>query len=94
MIPVLSQLLSDNESLLEYERLEGSIAGVSMESICRRLIAKERLLSPQKSDMYYEGLYSMYLSNYRSFSELIWKVSVHFSPRLPEKLELPLRMNQ
>lgn len=56
MIPVLSQLLSDNESLLEYERLEGSIAGVSMESICRRLIAKERLLSPQKSDMYYEGL--------------------------------------
>lgn len=79
MIPVLSQLLSDNESLLEYERLEGSIAGVSMESICRRLIAKERLLSPQKSDMYYEGLYSMYLSNYRSFSELIWKLPYDLS---------------
>ncbi|WP_294531680.1 hypothetical protein [uncultured Bacteroides sp.] len=74
MIPVLSQLLSDNESLLEYERLGSSPGCVKLDSICRRLIAKERLLNPQKPDMYYEGLYSMYLSNYNSFGELIWKL--------------------
>lgn len=79
MIPVLSQFLSDNESLFEYERNLGPVHSIRLSHVCRRLIAAERLYCPQKPDMYYDGLESMYLSTYHDFCELIWKLPYDLS---------------
>ena len=56
MIPILSQLLCDNESLFEYERYWGTSRQVSIGQVQRRLIALERQNAPLKHDSYYEGL--------------------------------------
>lgn len=69
MRPILSQLLCDNESLLEYERTDGII---DFHRVRNRLIATERTQYPQRSDSYYEGLGMVMTEKYHSLSELLW----------------------
>lgn len=79
MIPVLSQFLSDNESLFDYERFGHLREMVTLSRVCQRLVAVERNYHPERSDMYYDGLYRMYLSTYHSFSELMWRLPYDLS---------------
>ncbi|WP_303005546.1 hypothetical protein [Bacteroides congonensis] len=79
MLPVLSQFLCDNESLLEYERLQERGNAIDFKSICRRLVAVERQMDPFKNDMYYDGLGEMYLSVYKDLADLIWKLPYNLS---------------
>ena len=71
MIPILSQLLCDNESLFEYERYWGTSRQVSIGQVQRRLIAIERQNAPIKHDSYYEGLAKNALAAYRDLPDLI-----------------------
>ncbi len=71
MIPILSQLLCDNESLFEYERYWGTSRQVSIGQVQRRLIALERQNAPLKHDSYYEGLAKNALAAYRDLPDLI-----------------------
>lgn len=72
MRPVLSQLLCDNESLLDYERDDG--ADIPFPLIRSRLIAVERQRSPLKNDSYYEGLGERMLEDYASLSQILWQL--------------------
>lgn len=74
MLPILSQFLCDNESLFEYERCLDGKHIVDFRHICRRLIAVERQANPFKSDIYYESLGDMYLTNYENFDDFIWRM--------------------
>lgn len=69
MRPILSQIFCDNESLLEYERTGSTIC---FRRIQNRLVATERMMSPQKSDSFYEGLGQLMTETYQSLAELLW----------------------
>lgn len=72
MIPILSQLLCDNESLLDYERDRGK--DISFPLIRNRLISMERLKSPLKNDSYYDGLGERLLQSYTSLQCMLWQL--------------------
>lgn len=71
MIPILSQLLCDNESLFEYERYWGTGKQISAVQIQRRLVALERQNAPLRHDSYYEGLAKNALDTYQDLPDLI-----------------------
>lgn len=72
MIPILSQLLCDSESLLDYERDMGKDIPFSL--IRSRLISMERLKSPLKNDSYYEGIGERLLQSYTSLQCMLWQL--------------------
>lgn len=59
MIPFLSRILDDYESLREYEESQLVVPCVSAEQILRRLVARERSENPHLSDSYYDGYKQM-----------------------------------
>jgi len=74
MIPVLSNLLCDNESLFEYERYWGTGRTIPAEEICRRLVAVERQKDFFKNDSFYDGLRKVHFEKHQELSELLWNI--------------------
>lgn len=75
MIPVLSNLFCDNESLFEYERYWGTGRVIPMEEVCRRLVAIERQKDVLKNDSFYDGLRKVYMGEqFMNLSELLWTI--------------------
>lgn len=71
MIPILSQLFCDNDSLFEYERNWGTDAIVNIANVKRRLVALERQNAPLKHDTYYEGIAKNVLDPYNDMSDIM-----------------------
>lgn len=70
MIPILSYLLYDNETLFYYERDETYSSENLLGDILRRLTALERSNNVYKSNQYYEGLKHKYTQQYTKFYQL------------------------
>lgn len=71
MIRILSRLLSDSESLFEYERYGIGECRISCEQILCRLVANERRTNPYRSDAYYDGLGNYSLQEYKHKIDLL-----------------------
>lgn len=74
MIPILTKILYDNESLFEYERNESLGYSIPFNKIKARLIAMERMGNPILNDAFYEGMGEMYLDDYHSLAEFLYKM--------------------
>ena len=71
MIPIISYLLANNESLFAYERgVEWQDYRNLFNETIRRMTACERASDVRKPDHYYKGLEKKYLKDYHSFYEL------------------------
>lgn len=72
MYPILIKLLSDNESLFEYERnLYKKEYVISFEHIKRRLIALERMSNIIMNDNYYEDLGKISFKKYANLAQFL-----------------------
>lgn len=87
MSSLLSRILSDYESLREYE--EGLIFApkVSVSQVYRRLVALERSENLQKSDSYYQGLCAIEMPGdiFRSMHVLMTQLPQYFSKNMLER---------
>lgn len=71
MIPILSQIFCDNESLFEHERNWNTDDMVDIVNVKRRLVALERQNAPLKHDTYYEGMAKNELDSYNDMSDIM-----------------------
>lgn len=75
MYPTLiTNFLTDYETLREYERDPSLNAVMPFSQIRRRLIGIARKENPSRNDCFYEGLGEMYLEKYESIAELVWQL--------------------
>lgn len=73
MIPILTKILYDNESLFEYER-NGLGYTIPFNRIKNRLIAMERTENPMQNDAFYDSMGEMYLNKYHSLGEFLYQM--------------------
>lgn len=74
MIPILTKILCDNESLFEYERNGSLRYSIPFNKIKARLIAMERLENPIQNDAFYDSMGEMYLNRYHSLAEFLYRM--------------------
>ena len=75
MYPTLiTNFLTDYETLREYEGDPSLNAVIPFSQIRRRLIGIARKENPSRNDCFYEGLGEMYLEKYESIAELVWQL--------------------
>lgn len=74
MIPILTKLLYDNESLFEYERNKSLKYSTPFARIKARLIAMERLENPMQNDAFYDGMGEMYLNKYQTLAQFLYQM--------------------
>lgn len=72
MLPILSQIFFDAETLNDYER--GAWEDITFQNVCARLVALERMRNTSNPDNFYNGLGLMYTKEYNSISDLMWKM--------------------
>lgn len=82
MIPVLTKVLYDNESLFEYERNWNTRYFIPFNRIKARLIAMERTENPMQNDAFYDSIGEMYLNQYHSLGEFLWQMPQMISKEL------------
>lgn len=82
MIPVLTKVLYDNESLFEYERNWNTRYFIPFNRIKARLIAMERTENPMQNDAFYDSIGEMYLNQYHSLGEFLWQMPQMISKKL------------
>lgn len=76
MIPILTKLIYDNESLFEYERNWISKYYIPLDKIKARLIAIERQENIIKNDEFYNGIGDIFLDKYDSLAQILYDIPV------------------
>lgn len=75
MYPIAIKLLSDNESLLEYEEYANvKNYTISFEQVKRRLISLERMSDINRNDNFYEDMGHIQMSKYKSLAHFLYKM--------------------
>lgn len=80
MYPIAIKLLSDNESLLEYEQYANTKDYIiSFDHVKRRLISIERMSDIKKNDNFYEDMGQIQMDKYKSLAHFLYKMPQHIS---------------
>lgn len=86
MHPIAIKLLSDNESLLEYEQYVNTKDYIiSFEHVKRRLVSIERMSDTRKNDNFYEDMGQIQMDKYKSLA--------HFLHKMPQDISNDLLCN-